>query len=260
MAAAEGRRWRRTAPPDYRVHSVEVLCELLDLLLDHPAGLSLDAIARSVSASKTTVYRYLVTMAMSGYVEAVEPEQLYRTGPKLLPPIATHIDVLIQRARPMLRELAAQFSQTATVGMLDATAVTILDVAEGPSALQVAHRQGERVPVHATALGKALTATLPGDTARRLLRLAGQPSRTPRTITDPDALIDQLRAIRRRGWALDDGEYETGVRAVAVALPGHRVVVGLAVSGPAERLADRDLPRIATVLGRVAEQIAGGRS
>lgn len=255
MANAGERRWRKGSRPDYTVNAVDVAARVLRLLIAHPDGLSLDQLTRMISdASKTTVYRDLDTFVMNGLVDRVSPK-LYRPGPGLLLPMATHIDVLVNRARPHLAALSEKLRYTVSLGMLDGSAVTVLEVVYGGSALQVPGERGARLPLHASALGKVLAATLEDDEVCPIVRITGMPARTPYTVTDPDALVEELGRIRRRGWAVDDREYDEGLRGVAVALPGRRVVVGLALTGPAEGLPLEEMERTAALLCEHADRV-----
>jgi len=93
---------------------------------------------------------------------------------------------------------------------------------------------GRRVYAHCTGVGKALLAQLPDDAVRRIVTSAGMPARTDHTITDVDRLLEELGRVRARGYTVDDGEQEAGVRCVAVAVPGSPTTA-LSVSGPASR-------------------------
>ena len=82
------------------------------------------------------------------------------------------------------------------------------------------------------------------------------PRRTEHTITDPELLLEQLAAVARRGWSLDDGEQEVGVRCVAVPVPGVPVRLALSVSGPAPRMTAALVERAVPVLREVAAALA----
>lgn len=254
MAPSGERRWRRDVPPDYTVRSIELGARLLDLLIEHPGGLSLDQLTRAVGRSKTTVYRALATQAMRGHIDPVSADR-YRLGPRLLLPQKTHLDLLVLRAHPHLEALSQRFAYTVSLGVLDPAAVTVVDTTHGRSALQAPVEPGLRLPLHASALGKVLAATLDDEEVGAVVRLVGMPARTARTITDPDVLVAELARIRRRGWAIDDREYDDVLRGVAAAVPGRRVVAGLALTGPAEGLPLDELDRMAPLLRDHAEHV-----
>jgi IclR family acetate operon transcriptional repressor len=78
------------------------------------------------------------------------------------------------------------------------------------------------------------------------------PAMTERTITDPDRLVEHLALIRERGYSLDDGEQEVGVRCVAVVVPDAPAPLALSISGPASRITEEVVERAAARLREVA--------
>ena len=108
---------------------------------------------------------------------------------------------------------------------------------------------GTFVPVHASAIGKALLAFAP-DPAAEVAELGELGTFTAATLTSPAALLADLEVTRRRGWALNDGERFAGVRTMAAPLldPTGQPWAGLAVQGPSARLADERLPDLAALL------------
>ena len=113
---------------------------------------------------------------------------------------------------------------------------------------------GRRVYAHCTGVGKALLAELPDDDVVRMLDAAGMPATTTHTITDVDRMLEELGTIRERGYAVDDGEQELGVRCVAVAVTPATAV---SVSGPASRVTRKAVPALADVLQAAASRLAG---
>ncbi|WP_236706297.1 IclR family transcriptional regulator [Frankia sp. ACN1ag] len=116
---------------------------------------------------------------------------------------------------------------------------------------------GRRVPLHCTGVGKALLSTLGDDEARAILRHSTLSTHTATTIVEVDALLDELAGIRARGYALDEGEMEVGVRCVAmpVSVPGMSPMA-LSVSGPAVRMNDDLAGRAAPALSRACAALA----
>jgi IclR family acetate operon transcriptional repressor len=74
-------------------------------------------------------------------------------------------------------------------------------------------------------------------------------------VTDPDELLAQLDRIRGRGYAMDEGEQEVGVRCVAVAVPRSRIRLAMSVSGPAPRMSDELLVHAVPVLQEAARSL-----
>jgi IclR family acetate operon transcriptional repressor len=113
---------------------------------------------------------------------------------------------------------------------------------------------GNRVALHCTGVGKALLATVPPAEASRLMGAAPLAAQTAGTITDPAALQAEIALIRARGYALDEGEMEIGVRCVAVGLPG-AAPMAVSVSGPAARMTDDLIMAAVSALRTAAEQL-----
>ena len=123
---------------------------------------------------------------------------------------------------------------------------------------------GRRVPLHATGVGKALLAAMsPGDVEAAMAR-TGMPARTPTTLTDPGRLRAELDVARTRGWVLDEGEQEVGVRCVAAPVPGAPTPCAVSVSGPAARFGPDEAaeagPAVVAAAARLGQELAGVRT
>jgi IclR family acetate operon transcriptional repressor len=115
---------------------------------------------------------------------------------------------------------------------------------------------GRRAKPHTTAVGKAMLAVLPDEDVLDLLKRSGMDRRTDHTITDPDEFLADLERVRERGYALDEGEQEIGVRCVAVLVPDAPRAMALSLSGPAPRMTDDVVARAAPMLQQAATRIA----
>lgn len=244
-------------PPEgaYSIRAVQRVCDLLDLLQREPDGTSLARAAEVADLPKSSAFRYLATLEERRYVERDSGGD-YHLGLALLPMQARQLDVLSRRARPHLRDLQQEFGETANLGLLDGNRVIYLEIAESSHAMRLAARPGDREPVHATALGKAITAGLPVERIRAILRAEGMPRLTGATITTQKEFLAQLELVRERGYALDNGENEIGARCVAVALPAAHLPLAISVAGPDARFTTDMLPRVTQRLQEVATALA----
>jgi len=102
------------------------------------------------------------------------------------------------------------------------------------------------LPAHCTASGKVLLAELPDDTVR-LLFSGGLPPLTDRSLTSLDDLITQLAGVRRRGYAINLGESENQLNAVAAAIHDRSgdAVAAITVAGPSFRMREGRLTEVA---------------
>jgi DNA-binding IclR family transcriptional regulator len=193
---------------------------LLTVLADHPSGLGVSAAARHAGLPVSSAHRLLGRLAAERFVAYDQDTRRYALGVRVL-----EFSRGFQRspagysaAAAPLRRLAAHTGLPAIAGILDGREVLLVLSAQGTQHLQLRSAEGTRNPWHATSLGRALAAELPEEELAPLL--AGElPAPTAHTVTDPDALREELARVRARGWAEVDEENEVGVRSVAAAVP-----------------------------------------
>ncbi|MBT2446780.1 IclR family transcriptional regulator [Streptomyces sp. ISL-43] len=109
----------------------------------------------------------------------------------------------------LLRECTGQAVHLA---LRSGNALMYIRKIESDQPFRTASRVGTRIPMHATAVGKAVLAHLPPEEAEEILRAAGMPALTPRTLTDRARLATELNRVRAHGYAVDDEESEPSVR------------------------------------------------
>ena len=115
---------------------------------------------------------------------------------------------------------------------------------------------GSRVPVHASAMGKALLAAAP-DPAAAVAALGELAPITGATLTTPASLLRDVEAARDRGWAINDGERDPGVRTIGAALHlATGAAAAVAVQGPAVRMGDDRLDALARELVATAAALS----
>jgi IclR family acetate operon transcriptional repressor len=242
---------------NYSIRAVQRVCEILDLLQQAPSGAALLDVARATRLPKSSAFRYLATLEGRRYVERDPVTGSYRAGSAFLPLRAREPELLARRARPHLERLRDHLEETVNLGMLQGNRVIYLEIVESHRAMRLAARRGDRDPIHATALGKAIAARLPDRRVRAILEAEGMPRLTQRTLTDPNAYLAELAATRERGYALDDGEHEIDGRCVAVAVVGSNLPAAISYSAPASRFPLDRIQEVAAVLREVAAGVAG---
>lgn len=266
MDAPRKRGRPRAFTPNLDQTTVQSLDRSLHILkvLAEGEGLSLTELAEAADQSPATVYRVLSTFQLHGFVELDEPRQLWFVGAEAFRIGSAFLGrtSLVERGRPVLRELMVATGETANLAIADGGQVVFVSQVETPLPIRAFFRPGTRSAIHASGIGKALMAHFPPERVAAILA-AGLPALSPRTITDPGALRAALAAIRARGWAADDEEHTEGMRCIAAAIFNEHgePVAGLSISGPAARVtADRDAELGAVVhaaAARVTAAIGG---
>lgn len=115
---------------------------------------------------------------------------------------------------------------------------------------------GRRTLPHATAVGKAILAGRPDAEVAALLERTGMPSYTERTLTTSAGFLGALAEVRKRNYALDEGEQELGVRCVAVTVSEAPQPMALSMSGPLPRMSDEVVSQAVPVLRKAATEIS----
>lgn len=188
--------------------SLERGLAVLEVLKDSDEPVGVREIARRLDLSAPAIQRLLNTLTDQGYVDQAPDTRRYRIGHGVLA-LAQHVlrkDRLIGLAEPELQALAAEGCFNAFLGVRrDASGLYLLAV-QSRSPIVIRSSAGERMPLHSTALGKALLLGLSDGDIRKLLGEAPLERLTPRTVTELGRLIRQLRAAHTVGYttALDE--------------------------------------------------------
>jgi DNA-binding IclR family transcriptional regulator len=163
----------------------------------------------------------------------------YRLGPAIvtLGGRALRANSLRAVSHNELQALAAEANETASLEVLQGKEALVLDEIAGSHVMTGSQSIGSRWPAHATSTGKALLAELTDEQLRHCLPVP-LPSYTPHTITTLDALLEDLDATRRRGYAVARDELEVGLLAIGAPLRNHdgEAVAAISIAGPTLRL------------------------
>jgi len=237
------------------VQSVARAFKLLEMLADAQTGLPLSELSAGVELPAATSHRLLKTLASLGYVRQL-PSRRYGLGLRLMR-LGQHADMQLgPLARPHLQKIVEAVGETANLAILDGDRVVYVAQVPSPHAMRMFTEVGHRTFTHSTGVGKAILSTLDEASVRRIITRAGMPRDTDTTIGSLDELEHDLERIRQRGYALDDGEHELGVRCYAVPLLGLPVPTAVSVSGPGVRLTEERGATVVPLLQAVATALA----
>jgi DNA-binding IclR family transcriptional regulator len=239
--------------------SVERAFELLDRIAAAGSdGLTLAQLAAGVPTAKSTTHRYVATLLELGVLRRDSASRLH-LGVRLVELAGALLegDNLRSAAEPVLHELVARTGETVHLGVpVDGHVVYIAKV-ESPQSLRLVSRIGARIPMHCSAMGKALLAHMDA-TALETAFARPRDVRTMHTITSADALHAELEKVRVAGVAIDDEENELGVRCIGTVVlgAGSAPVGAISVSAPATRMTHERCAEVAPAVIGAAEEIA----
>src|SRR5467141_4683948 len=250
----------KTSKSPYRVQVLDRALAALDVLAARSTECSLVEICTTLKLHKSTAHRLMMVLEQHRLVEKNPDTGRYRLGLKLFEfgskAIAT-LD-LRGRARPYLDRLQRQFGETVFFCILDDGQVFYVEKIESQQSVRTACTVGSRAPAYCTAVGKAMLAELAEHEVSDVIRRWGLKAVTANTITTATALKAELRAVRSRGYAIDDEEKEEGLRCVSAAVRGHsgKLFAAMSVSGPAFRMTKERIPEIGQAVMRAANELS----
>ncbi|CAH1650293.1 MULTISPECIES: IclR family transcriptional regulator [unclassified Chelatococcus] len=217
------------------VRVIDRTMRILRVLADSTDSMTLTELSQRVDLHKSTVLRFLKTLEKGGFVAAGHNGKGWRPGPVFLDirsrSIARHD--LAGLARPLMEEACSQTGETVQLAILPDTSVVYLAKVEPlDPPLKLNTQIGARRPIHCTALGKAIAAYRDPAEVDAILKEAGMPAFTARTLTSGEALHEALGKVRADGFAVDDREYNDLVSCVAAPIRNGEgtVVAALSIS------------------------------
>ena len=218
----------------------------------------LSEVTRDLEMSRATTFRTLATLERHGYVTHRREARSFRLGPTISE-LARGLAAtsLAELGSPALSDLHARTGETVNLALLRRDRLVYAAIVEGRHSLRMSGRVGDAVPLHATALGKAVLASLPAGRRDRLLGPPPWDAFTPGTITDRDRLGDELDGIAERGFAVDVEEMDIGAACVAAAIEGEeREPLGaLSISAVTARHSEADMVELGPSVRRWADAI-----
>jgi IclR family transcriptional regulator, acetate operon repressor len=241
------------------VQSIERALDLLEYLARSSHWVGISELSAATGQPVGTVHRLLQTLLARDYVVRDSRTRRYGLGPafrmlagaELLTPNWNEI------ATPFLRELVEISGETANLAVLEQDRAVYMAQALSARMVRMFTEIGTRVPLHCTGCGKALLAYQPEHVIAAVIATAGLPAYTEKTITAPEQFRQELATIRQRGYAIDNGEQEEGVRCLAVPVyrTDGKVLAAISISGPSSRVQTSRIPALLPDLNRISAAI-----
>lgn len=227
-------------PPRYRIQAVERVGAILDAFSPENPEMGVTEVAERTGLHKSTAHRFLVNLEAVGLLERDARSQRYRLGLRMfeMGGIVLEQMSLWDESLPFLEGLVRDAGETGHLAVLERGEAIYIEKVEARRALRIPSAMGRGYPAHATSLGKVLLSDLPIDEVREILGAHGMASYTRTTTTDVERLLEELVVVRARGFAIDDEEYDEGLRCIGAPIRDHtgRVVAAIGIGGPITRV------------------------
>jgi len=242
-----------------RIQSVGRAMDILFTIARADRPLSPSEAAARLELERTTVHRLMVTMAASRLLRFDPTTRKYRMGVGAFELGTAYLRAQIEDrvVERIVAGLADEVGYTVSLGALVDHEVIVMIAREAGEVLTVNSRPGDRLPPHASAIGKLFLAERSDAEIRRILEATGMPRLTPHTITSTAAFLQDITQVRATEVAYARQEAMIGVSSMAV--PVRRadglLVAGLVVAPPAQFATDETFAKLLPLLRRAAKRV-----
>jgi DNA-binding IclR family transcriptional regulator len=241
------------------IQSVDRAVRILKALGEHPGRLGLSDLSQRVGLAKTTVHGLLRTLQDHGLVEQHLDTDKYQLGPQLLQLGIGYLDLNELRSRSLAwsERLATRVGEAVRVGVPHSGGVLVVHHVFRPDTSLQVLEVGALLPLHATALGKALLAYLDDDLVADVVD--ARPAKlTGHTHVSGAAIRRELAAVREAGYAVEREEAVLGEGGVAAPIFDRRgeAIGAVGVAGPKDLLRRGRLPDVASAVIEAARGIS----
>ncbi|MFM7226975.1 MAG: IclR family transcriptional regulator [Betaproteobacteria bacterium] len=239
------------------IQVIERMMMLLDVLADHSDPVSLKDLSKATGLHPSTAHRILNDMVAKRFVDRTEPGS-YRLGMRLLELgniVKSRLNVR-EAALPWMQALHRKTQQTVNLSVRQSDEIVYIDRAFSErSGMQVVRAIGGRAPLHLTSTGKLFLSVDDAKAVRAYATRTGLAGHNKNSITDLAKLERELSLVRARGYARDNEELELGVRCMAAGIrdDSGRLVAGLSISAPVDRLRDEWLDDLIATASSISE-------
>ena len=241
------------------IQVIERMMSLLDALAEHPDPVSLKDLSKTTGLHPSTAHRILNDMVLKRFVDRSEPGA-YRLGMRLLELgniVKSRLNVR-EAALDFMRGLHRKTHQTINLSVRQSDEIVYIDRAFSErSGMQVVRAIGGRAPLHLTSTGKLFLSVDDPKAVRAYATRTGLAGHNKNSITDLVKLERDLSLVRARGYARDNEELELGVRCMAAGIrdDGGKLIAGLSISAPADRLEESWLERLKETAAKISKAL-----
>ena len=248
-----------STPATPTVQVIERMFALMDVLASREEAISLKEISEKTGLHPSTTHRILNDLATGRFVDRSQPGS-YRLGMRLLELgnlVKSRLNVRDAALVPM-RNLHKQIQQPVNLSVRQGDEIIYVERAYSErSGMQVVRAIGGRALLHLTSVGKLFLADDEPLRVRAYATRTGLQGHTKNSLTQLPALERELAKVRQYGVARDNEELELGVRCMAAGIHDDqgKLVAGLSISAPAERLEEGWLPKLQATARTISEAL-----
>lgn len=233
--------------------------EMLELLSEHPEGLELRQIAKAMGMPKSSAFNLLHTLSQYKYLRRPDNSPRYQLSLRMFEvgsAAVNHVDVT-GVLRQYMADISRACNETMHCGIMSGLDVLYIDKVESTQSIRMSSHVGVRMPLHATAMGKAFLACFTDGQVRGMYGERTLEPLTKNTVTDMNELLGQLAVVRQAGYATENQESNLNVSCVGVAIRGRDDLpaYALSISAPSFRMGEGEIAAYGQMLLRAQRKI-----
>lgn len=241
------------------VQSIERALDIIESLSSEEKGLGVTEIADRVGLHKSTVHRLLATLNDRGYVEKNE-EGSYQIGLKLIEVVSFFINSLELQteARPHVAQISTELGLTSHLGVLDGDQVVYIERMDVYSGVKLYSQIGLRVHAYCSSLGKCLLSNFSKEELYKIMRDCSFTKFTENTISSLDELYEELKDVRKKGYGMDNQEFDMNNRCIGAPIYDYKgeIIAAISASGPPNLLTEERIPSVSEYVMKKAGLIS----
>ncbi|MFP8890574.1 IclR family transcriptional regulator [Natrialbaceae archaeon A-CW2] len=223
--------------PNNVIKSVETSISIIESLKQKKTA-QVSEIAEATGGSKGNVSKHLNTLAKHNFV--TKTENGYELGLRYLD-LGGFVREKLPESRvikPKVLELAAETGEVAQFSVESSGKSVVVYRESGQQGVSTRTRVGRHLPLHQVASGKAMLAHMPEKRVDEIIETHGLEAATENTITEREALFNELEEVRQRGYATNDAESTKGLYAIAAPIrtSDNQLIGACSISGPSHRM------------------------
>ncbi len=240
------------------VRSLDKALSILELIGTKSSPIDLATLSREARMPKTTTLRMLSTLVKRNFLSYDPHAKTYTLGISLiyLGKKAEEHFSLTRILRPFLLEISNEVQETASLVLLEYDTAVYIDQIISKNLIRAVPSVGAHLNLYCTASGKLFLSQFSHEQLEDYLQTHPLTPLTPKTITDPNLLKQELEKIRAQGYSTDDEETEIGGFCIAVPIWNQMgdLAAVFSITGPAERIRSKQISHIASYLKAVSEK------
>ncbi len=201
----------------YQAPSVKKAFQILKLISNADNGIGISELSKNLRIGKSTVHGITIALEEIGAISRDPVSKKFTLGLTLFElgrSAYSHID-LKEISNPIMHDLMEKTQESVFLGVLNGEHVTIINIVESRKDIKITSPIGTTIPILAGAVGKVFLASMDEEQATRIIKSRGLTKFTRNTGTDFNEYMDELKAVKNNGYAIDDEGYILGVWAVA---------------------------------------------